>query len=65
MQSHPEDRIDSIPEPSPMAIAGAILAQRTIRHLDRQKNEQRATDKSNRITEQHKGFSLENSANGM
>jgi hypothetical protein len=48
-----------------MAIAGAILAQRTIRHLDRQKREQRVTDKSNRITEQHKGFSLENSANGM
>jgi type II secretory pathway pseudopilin PulG len=48
-----------------MAIIGAILAQGAIRHLDRQKREQRADDQSNCITEQHKGFSLENSANGM
>lgn len=42
MQSHPQDRIDSKPEPSPMAIIGAILAQGTIRYLDRQKREERA-----------------------
>ncbi len=48
-----------------MAIIGAILAQGAIRHLDRQKREQRAAAKSNCITEKHKGFSLENSANGM
>jgi hypothetical protein len=48
-----------------MAIIGAILAQGAIRHLDRQKREQRAADKINYITEQHKGFSPENSANGM
>ena len=65
MQSHPQERIDSKSEPSPMAIIGAILAQGAIRHLDRQKREQRAAAKSNCITEKHKGFSLENSANGM
>ena len=40
MQSHPQDRIDSKSEPSPMAIIGAILAQGAIRCLDRQKREQ-------------------------
>lgn len=58
-------RIDSKPEVSPMAIVGAILAQGAIRHLDRQKREQQAANRSNCIKEQHKGFSLENSANGM
>lgn len=48
-----------------MAIIGAIIAQGAIRHLDRQKREQRAADKSNCITEQHKRFNLENSTNGM
>jgi len=43
MQSHPQAQIDSRPEPSPMAIIGAILAQGTIRHLDRQKREQKPT----------------------
>jgi hypothetical protein len=36
MQSHPQDRIDSKPEPSPMAIVGAILAQGAIRILRRE-----------------------------
>jgi hypothetical protein len=40
MQSHPQDRIDTKSEPSPMAIIGAILAQGVIRFLDRQKREQ-------------------------
>jgi hypothetical protein len=40
MQSHPQERIDSRTEPSPMAIIGAILAQGAIRFLDRQKREQ-------------------------
>ena len=65
MQAHTQEEIDSRSELSPMAIIGAILAQGAIRHLDRQKREQRADDKSNCITEQLKGFSLENSANGM
>ena len=39
MQSHPQTQIDSRPEPSPMAIIGAILAQGAIRFLDRQKRE--------------------------
>jgi hypothetical protein len=46
MQSHPQDRIDSKSEPSPMAIIGAILAQGAIRCLDRQKREQRVAQKS-------------------
>jgi hypothetical protein len=46
MQSHPKERIDSRPEPSPMAIVAAILAQGAIRFLDRQKREQRAAQKS-------------------
>ncbi len=46
MQSHLHERIDSRPEPSPMAIIGAILAQGAIRFLDRQKREQRAAEKS-------------------
>ena len=33
MQSHPQDRIDSKSEPSPMAIIGAILAQGAIRFM--------------------------------
>jgi hypothetical protein len=37
MQSHPQEPIDSKPEPRPMAIIGAILAQGAIRFLDRQK----------------------------
>ena len=36
MQSHPQDRIDSKPEPSPMAIVGAILAQGALRILRRE-----------------------------
>jgi len=43
MQSHPQERIDAKPEPSPMAIIGAILAQGAIRWMDRQKREQRAS----------------------
>ena len=39
MQSHPQERIDSKSEPSPMAIVGALLAQGAIRFLDRQKRE--------------------------
>ena len=46
MQSHPQERNDSKPEPSPMAIIGAILAQGANRFLDRQKREQRAAEKS-------------------
>jgi hypothetical protein len=46
MQSHPQDRIDSKSEPSPMAIIGAILAQGAIRCLDRQKREQLVAQKS-------------------
>lgn len=46
MQSHPQDRIDSKSEPSPMAIIGAILAQGAIRFLDRQKREQLAAQKT-------------------
>jgi len=45
MQTHPQTQIDSRPEPSPMAITGAILAQGAIRYLDRQKREQRAAQK--------------------
>ena len=37
MQHHPYERIDSKPEPSLMAIMGAILAKGAIRFLDRQK----------------------------
>ena len=33
MQPHPQERIDSKPKTSPMAIIGAILAQGAIRHL--------------------------------
>jgi hypothetical protein len=51
MQSHPQAQIDSRPEPSPMAIIGAILAQGAIRFLDRQKREQRAAEKSIRPAE--------------
>ena len=50
MQSHPQERIDSRPEPSPMAIIGAILAQGAIRFLDRQKREKLAAQKSSRIS---------------
>ena len=39
MQSHPQAQIDSRPEPTPMSIIGAILAQGAIRFLDRQKRE--------------------------
>lgn len=46
MQSRPQERIDSKPEPSPVAIIGAILAQDAIRFLDRQKRERRAAQKS-------------------
>ena len=46
MQSHPQEPIYSKPEPSPMAIIGAILAQGAIRFLDRQKREQRAAKKT-------------------
>jgi hypothetical protein len=46
MKSHPQEQIDSRPEPSPMAIIGAILVQGAIRFLDRQKREQRAAEKS-------------------
>ena len=48
MQSHPQERIDSKSEPSPMAIIGAILAQGAIRFLDRQKREQSRTKIENR-----------------
>ena len=37
MQPHPQERLDSKPKTSPMAIIGAILAQGAIRCLDRQK----------------------------
>jgi len=40
MQSHPQERIKSKTEPSPMAIIGSILAQGAIRRMDRQKREQ-------------------------
>jgi hypothetical protein len=43
MQSQPQAQIDSRPEPSPMAIIGAILAQGAIRYLDRQKRDRRTT----------------------
>lgn len=46
MEPHPQERIDSNSEPSPMAIIGAILAQGAIRLMDRQKREQRAAEKS-------------------
>ena len=52
MQSHPQEPIYSKPEPSPMAIIGAILAQGAIRFLDRQKREQRAAEKSISSAEQ-------------
>ena len=45
MQAHTQEEIDSRTEPSPMAIIGAILAQGAIRCLDRQKREQRFTQK--------------------
>ena len=51
MQSHPQERIDSKSEPSPMAIIGAILARGAIRFLDRQKREQRAAQKSTSTAE--------------
>jgi len=47
MQSHPQERIDSKPESSPMAIIGAILAQGAIRYLDRQKKQSKAVDQKN------------------
>ena len=50
MQSHPQEPIYSKPEPSPMAIIGAILAQGAIRFLDRQKREQLIAQKSSRIS---------------
>ena len=46
MQSHPQERIYSQPEPSPMAIIGAILAQGATLFFDRKKREQRAAEKS-------------------
>jgi len=52
MQSHPQEPIYSKPEPSPMAIIGAILSQGAIRFLDRQKREQRAAEKSISSAEQ-------------
>ena len=51
MEPHPQERIDSNSEPSPMAIIGAILAQGAIRFLDRQKREQRAAKKTISIAE--------------
>lgn len=36
MQYHPQERNDSKPEPSPMAIVGAILAQGALRILRRE-----------------------------
>jgi hypothetical protein len=50
MQSHPQAQIDSRPEPSPMAIIGAILAQGAIRLMYRQKREQLIAQKSSRIS---------------
>jgi len=52
MQSHPQEPIYSKPEPSTMALIGAILAQGAIRFLDRQKREQRAAEKSISSAEQ-------------
>lgn len=46
MQAEPQEKIDSRPQPSPMAIIGAILAQGAIRFLDRQKREQLVAQKS-------------------
>lgn len=48
MQSHPQDRIDTKSEPSPMAIIGAILAQGAIRWMDRQKTQQQTTPEKSR-----------------
>lgn len=50
MQSHPQAQIDSRPEPSPMAIIGAILAQGAIRWMDRQKREQTVAQKSSKVS---------------
>ncbi len=38
MQFHPQERIDAKPEPSPMAIIGAILAQGAIRWIGKKEN---------------------------
>jgi hypothetical protein len=50
MQSQPQERIDSRPEPSPKAIIGAILAQGAIRLMDRQKREQMVAQKSSKVS---------------
>jgi hypothetical protein len=50
MQTHAQKRIDSKPEPSPMAIIGAILAQGAIRWMDRQKREQQITQKRSKVS---------------
>lgn len=50
MQSHPQVQIDSRPEPSPMAIIGAILAQGAMRRMDRQKREQLVAQKNNKVS---------------
>ncbi len=47
VQSHPQEPIYTKPEPSPMAIIGAILAQGAIRYLDRQKRARKAIDPQN------------------
>jgi len=50
MQPHPQAQIDSRPEPTPMAVIGAILAQGAIRWIDRQKREQQVAQKSSKVS---------------
>jgi hypothetical protein len=50
MQAINQEQIDSRPEPSPMSIIGAILAQGAIRLMDRQKREQLIAQKSSRVS---------------
>ena len=47
MQPHPQERVDSKPEESPIAIIGAILAQGAVRQIDRQKRACKAIDPQN------------------
>ena len=53
MQAITQEQIDSRPEPSPMAIIGAILAQGAIRLMDRQKREQLIAQKNSKVSASH------------
>jgi len=50
MQAINQEQIDSRPEPSPMSIIGAILAQGAMRRMDRHKREQLVAQKNSKVS---------------